>query len=165
MVLGKQIEWAMHCASFLASLPEDMAVSVNVLAEYHEVPRDYLAKALQSLAKAGIVKTTVGPRGGYTIGRAAEEITLLDIVESVEGEKSTFSCTEIRQKGPCKMEEKAYSGVCGIAAAMYRADHAWRESLRSTTLADINRSVNRVVPAEQKRKVMAWLEGKLSSKS
>src|SRR6185312_16851466 len=96
MLLRNQVEWALHCCSVMAGLPPGRYVATKVLAEFHNVPKEYLSKALQSLSQAGLVESTLGPNGGYRLARAPSEITFLDIVEALEGTASTFACTEIR---------------------------------------------------------------------
>src|SRR5205823_11488671 len=100
MRLGEPVEWALHCTTVLALLPADGAIPASKLAEFHGVPAAYLAKALQSLSRAGIVESVPGRHGGYRLGRLSQEITLLDVVEAVEGREATFRCTEIRKRGP-----------------------------------------------------------------
>src|ERR1700742_4595150 len=102
MILKNQVEWALHCCAMLAGLPEGRYLSTKALAEFHGVPKEYLSKALQSLSQAGLVISTLGPMGGYRLGRKASEITFLDIVEAVEGKSSSFVCTEIRKNNPCR---------------------------------------------------------------
>src|SRR6058998_4087010 len=79
MRMNQGVEWAAHCAALLAVLPPDVAVPAATLAEFHDLPAAYLAKALQQLAAAGIVTAVPGRRGGYRLARSAEQITLLDI--------------------------------------------------------------------------------------
>ncbi|MDQ1403208.1 MAG: hypothetical protein QOG03_1524, partial [Actinomycetota bacterium] len=100
MKLGQGVEWGIHCCAILALLPDGTALPSARLAEFHDVPPAYLAKHLQALAKAGIVTSTAGPKGGYRLARPAAEITLLDVVEAIEGRTAAFDCTEIRQRGP-----------------------------------------------------------------
>ena len=50
MVMGDQVEWALHRVIVLADLPPDKTLSAKVLSEYHGIPNDYLSKALQALA-------------------------------------------------------------------------------------------------------------------
>lgn len=172
MILGNQVEWAVHCMTFLATLPSGYALPGRYLADYHDIPRDYLAKALQALAAAGLLHTAPGPRGGYSLAKPAKNITLLDVVEAVEGKKSTFLCSEIRKKGPCSMPHRHYSPVCAIASAMYNADHVWRKYLAGKTLQDINDEVfgKGTMPLKSFKvdkssdKTLVWLEGKLNLK-
>ncbi|MCB1018098.1 MAG: Rrf2 family transcriptional regulator, partial [Acidimicrobiales bacterium] len=55
MRLGEGVEWAIHCCTLLAVLPDGAALPAARLAEYHEVAPAYLAKHLQALRKAGLV--------------------------------------------------------------------------------------------------------------
>ena len=80
--MNQGVEWAAHCAALLAVLPPDVAVPAATLAEFHDLPAAYLAKALQQLAAAGIVTAVPGRRGGYRLARSAEQITLLDVERS-----------------------------------------------------------------------------------
>ena len=127
------------------------------LAEFHDVPPAYLAKALQALARHGIVESVAGRRGGYRLARPARDITLLDVVEAIDGDDSTFRCTEIRRRGPSRVAQRQYLPVCTIAAAMYRADEAWRAELRATTLSDIVGGLAAAVPVDAAVKSVNWL--------
>jgi Rrf2 family protein len=156
MVLRNQVEWALHCCSILAGMPPEAFIPTKDLAGFHGVPKEYLSKAMQALAQAGIVEATLGPTGGYRLARPAAGISFLDIVEAVEGIHRTFACTEIRGNNPCKPKGRKGSGICSIAKAMYRADEAWRDSLRSVTLESLGREVENAVDPDQARKNLAW---------
>src|SRR5947209_1388769 len=158
MRLGEPVEWALHCTTVLALLPPDGALPGSKLAEFHGVPAAYLAKALQSLSRAGIVESVPGRRGGYRLGRPAADITLLDVVDAVEGGEPSFRCTEIRKRGPARVSPRLYSPVCAIAEAMYRADEAWRAELRRTTVADLLQKLATSVPTEAVMKGAAFLQ-------
>ena len=131
------VEWSIHCAWMLALAPEDRAVPARRLAEYHGLPEAYLAKVLKSLVRAELLETGTGPRGGFRLARAPEQITVLDLVEAVEGRTPVFRCTEIRQRGPCSGPPGDYRNPCGIACVMRDAEQVYRERLRATTLADL----------------------------
>ena len=161
MRLGEGVEWATHCVVFLASLPENETLSAARLAEYHGVPAPYLAKALQALTRAGLVRSHTGRRGGYRLARAADQITLLDIVLAVEGDEPAFRCMEIRQRGPARVPAADYPPVCGIAAVMHRAEKAWKAELQSTTVADISAIVARQAPRRAQAKTQTWLMAQL----
>ena len=159
MRLNEGVEWAAHCLALLAALPEEMALSAARLAEYHDVPAPYLAKSLQALAGAGLISSRVGRNGGYRLTRPPEEITLLDVVRAVDGDEPLFRCTEIRRQGPSRVAARHYAPICAIAAAMRRAEAAWRTELRATTIADIAEQVQRDAPALAVQKTTAWLAG------
>jgi Rrf2 family protein len=156
--LSDGVEWSIHCCTVLALLPEGTAMPAAKLAEFHGVPAAYLAKHLQALGRAGIVESTQGPRGGYRLARPAKEITLLDIVVAVEGDEPAFRCTEIRQRGPGAIAEREYRIPCGIARAMWRAEDAWRASLREETVGDIVRGLARDVHPKQAVKAATWMQ-------
>ena len=157
MILRNQVEWALHCCTVLAGLPPERYLSTKILAEFHGVPKDYLSKALQGLSQAGIVATVPGPSGGYRLARPAADVTVLEVVEAVEGRRSTFACTEIRRNNPCRPAGTCDAKPCGIARVMWQADEAWRQSLRGVRLADIVAGVQDDVPPEQLRANMDWL--------
>jgi Rrf2 family protein len=157
MVLKSQVEWVLHCCGVLSGLPEGRYLATKDLAEYHGVPKEYLSKALQGLSQAGLVISTPGPSGGYRLARALGEITFLDIVEAVEGKRSTFICTEIRQNNPCRPEGFCDPHPCGIARIMWQADEAWRASLRAVTLADLRDTLVRDLPPELLQKSSEWV--------
>src|SRR4051794_3672380 len=100
MRLAEGVEWSLHVCVILSMLPEDTTMPAARLAEYHGVPAPYLAKNLQALARAGIVESVSGPKGGYRMARPASEVTMLDVVEAIDGTEPSFRCTEIRQRGP-----------------------------------------------------------------
>lgn len=157
MILKSQVEWALHCCSVLSGLPDDRYLATKTLAEFHGVPKEYLSKALQALSQAGIVVSTLGPSGGYRLGRTPAEISFLDVVEAVEGKRSTFACTEIRRNNPCRAADACDDKPCGIARVMWEADEAWRAKLRSVRLSDILVTLAEDVPEEELATNMTWL--------
>jgi Rrf2 family protein len=158
MRLSDGVEWGVHACALLSALPTDGALPAAKLAEYHGVPAAYLAKHLQSLARAEILETVKGPRGGYRLARPPAEITLLEIVEAIDGDEPAFRCTEIRRRGPASVPAREYRNVCGIHAAFDRADEAWRAELRNTTVADMLMSTLREAPRQALEKGARWLQ-------
>jgi Rrf2 family protein len=158
MVLRNQVEWALHCCSVLSWLPEGQYLATKDLAEFHGVPKEYLSKALQALAQAKLVDTTLGPTGGYRLNRHPKDISFLDIVEAVEGKTTTFNCTEIRQNNPCSTAK--IKGTCEIASVMYNADEAWREVLRATSLETLAKQLEQKLPQSQFVKTKEWFESR-----
>lgn len=131
------VEWALHCTVLLAVLKPTSRMPGRALAEFHGVSESYLLKHMQALTKAGICESVSGPTGGYRLARAAEQITILDIVEAIEGPEPAFRCDEIRQRGPTALAPSTYTVRCGIHSVMLEADFAWKQALRSRTLADL----------------------------
>src|SRR5438309_4078219 len=158
MRISEPVEWALHCTTVLALLPADGALPASRLAEFHGVPAAYLAKHLQALSRAGIVEAVAGPRGGYRLARPAADVTLLDVVEAVEGVAPAFRCTEIRQRGPASLPAREYRVACSITRAMHRAEDAWRAELRAQTIADLVRSLATSVNPKAAAKAAAWFQ-------
>ena len=143
--MGEGVEWGLHCAVILASLPPGAVLAGKALAEYHGVSESYLLKHLQALTAAGLCESVPGPRGGYRLARPADQITVLDVVLAIEGSQWAFRCADIRKRGPAALEPDAavYRRLCAINATMLRAEAAWRDSLRAQTLADLMTTVVR----------------------
>lgn len=157
MKLSGGVEWALHCCVVLTTARAP--VPMTQLAELHDVSSSYLAKQLQAMSRAGIVRSVQGHFGGYLLTRPATEITVLDVVEAVDGGGSTFVCTEIRQRGPLATSPEDCVKECPVARAMIRADGAWREALRATTIADLVADVRRDSGPQALPTVGAWLAG------
>ncbi|MFD3932665.1 RrF2 family transcriptional regulator [Streptomyces sp. NPDC058614] len=133
------VEWALHCCVVLTSVDEP--VPATRLAELHDVSASYLAKQLQSLSRAGLVRSVQGKAGGYVLTREPDSITVLDVVEAVDGPGGAFVCTEIRQRGPLATPAESCTVPCAISRAMNGADEAWRAALRAVSIADLVQSV------------------------
>ncbi|MGN6722654.1 MAG: RrF2 family transcriptional regulator [Marmoricola sp.] len=145
MKMSVGVEWALHsCLELNWASPQ--LVPTTRLAALHELGATYLNKQLQALVKAGIVTSTSGPRGGFTLARDPADITVLDVVEAVEGSAHAFRCTEIRQKGPLAASPEACARPCQIASVMYKAEAAWRRELAAVTVAEIAGTVRRDIP-------------------
>jgi Rrf2 family protein len=157
MRLSDGVEWGVHVCTLLATLPADGALPAAKLAEFHDVPAAYLAKHLQALARAGVLQTAKGPRGGYRLSRPPAEITILDVVEAIDGDEPAFRCTEIRRRGPTAMPARYYPHPCGIHAAFDRADEVWRAELGATTIADLVVGVVRDASRPALEKGVRWL--------
>lgn len=157
MQISKGVEWAAHAAALMIGLPEGRGLKAEALARYHGVPTAYMAKQLQALSKAGIVKTSRGAHGGYRLAKPATDISLWDITAAVDGAKPAFRCTEIRQNGPCGLKRKDCKKACQIAAAFAAAEQAFRDSLKAVTLADLGVQVVRDSTPEHLTDVMDWL--------
>jgi Rrf2 family protein len=105
-----------------------------------------------------VVTSTQGPRGGYRLARPAGEITVLEVVEAVEGTEPAFTCSEIRRRGPAAIPASGYPKPCGIARAMWRAEEAWRQSLRETTVGDLVSGLAVDVDPRAAVKAAAWFQ-------
>jgi Rrf2 family protein len=146
-------EWVLHSATTLAQLDPAASVSTAQLAQYYDLPAAYLAKQLQALVRAGILAATTGPRGGFRIARPVAEITLLQIVEAVDGTSSPYECREIRQRGRGALPPEDCRSTCVLAQKMGEAHDAWRRSLAAVSLADILADLPPTAPARTRSRL------------
>jgi Rrf2 family protein len=163
MRMSDGVEWALHCCAVLAVVPPDKGLTAAKLAEFHGVPGAYLAKHLQALTRAGVFEAVPGRKGGYRLARPAMDITVLEVVEAVEGRTRAFQCKEIRQQGPAAGPKSDYKGICGIARVMYDAEAAYREKLASVTINDLLGSFLRSAAPGAQMRSATWMQKELSS--
>ncbi len=158
MRLGEAVEWGIHCCTVLAMLPDGETLPAARLAEFHGVPPAYLAKHLQALARAGVLESLPGAKGGYRLTRPAHGITLLEVVEAVEGPAEPFECAEIRQRGPAAIPKGmgAYRRPCGVTTAMRRAEDAYREALAAETIGGLVEDLARTAHPEAAARAAEW---------
>ncbi|RKR91295.1 BadM/Rrf2 family transcriptional regulator [Micromonospora pisi] len=155
MKMSGGVEWALHCCVVLTAARQP--VPAVRLAELHDVSASYLAKQLQGLSRAGLVQSVQGQSGGYLLTRAPELITVLDVVEAVDGPRPAFVCTEIRQRGPLATPAESCLVPCAISRAMTAADAAWRAALRAVTIADLARDVTSDYGPDTFAGIRGWL--------
>jgi Rrf2 family protein len=142
MRMNKGVEWAVHACALLGPLGAGRGISLAALADYHGVPLPYMAKQMQLLSRAGIVRSSLGKTGGYALSKPPAEISLWDIKQAVDGGEPAFRCTEIRQQGPCALQPSDCKTPCAIAAAFGRAEQSYRQQLRDVRLSDIMKDVS-----------------------
>ncbi|MGW4378795.1 RrF2 family transcriptional regulator [Kitasatospora sp. NPDC004531] len=139
MRTSEGVEWGLHCCLTLVWLDGPDPVPSARLAAMFELSPTYLNKVLQRLTRAGLLTSARGPRGGVRLARDPGRITMMDVVTAVEGADPLFACAEIRQHGASAQgaHTREFARPCGIAAAMRRAELAWRRELATRTIADL----------------------------
>lgn len=163
MRMSEGVEWAVHACALLAPLGPESGLSLGVLAEFHGVPAPYMAKQMQRLSKAGIVRTSRGKTGGYALARPADAITLWDVARAIDGAAPLFRCSEIRQRGPCAAPRADCHRPCQIAAAFAAAEQAWRTVLESVSVGDIARQVATETNPARIGEVAGWIGANLTT--
>ncbi len=134
------VEAGLHCMLVLAGLPENALLSGKHLAELHGLSDSYLLKHLRALTSAGVLDAVQGPKGGYRLARPPDRISLLDVVEAIDGSEPFFLCREIRRRGPGKATNPCvYAADCFIKKRMLNAERIWRDALSTQTVADMVR--------------------------
>ena len=91
MLISKTAEYALRSVVFLALNPKTSYTSAQLSAET-QVPARYLVKVMQALARSGLISTQRGKRGGYRLIRPSAQISIYDVVNSVDPVKRIHSC-------------------------------------------------------------------------
>ncbi|HUL45035.1 MAG TPA: Rrf2 family transcriptional regulator [Bacteroidota bacterium] len=104
-LFSKQCDYAIQALLYLALKPPGTMTSIKDLTGALKLPYHFVAKILQRLTRKGLVASLKGPTGGFTLGPPAEKITLLEVVDAVDGTVSLDSCllgfAECTSNHPC----------------------------------------------------------------
>ena len=100
--ISRKGDYAIRGMVYLASQPPDKISLLGDIAAEMEIPQTFLSKIFQQFNKFGLVKSYRGAGGGFQLGRPAGKITLLEIVEAVEGKIVPNRC--IMAEGVCRRD-------------------------------------------------------------
>jgi Rrf2 family transcriptional regulator, iron-sulfur cluster assembly transcription factor len=114
----------------LARRPADQVVMLDVIAAEEDIPASFLGKIFQSLSKAGIVRSARGIGGGFSLAAAPSEITILQVIEAIEGPITFQRCLEAEPE----CEHVTGCALCGLLA---EAQGKVKELFERQTLADL----------------------------
>lgn len=94
MQITRQADYALRAILYLARLERNQKASTSQIAAFQEIPPSFLAKIISQLSIAGIIHTSRGARGGVSLALKPEEISLLDVVEAIDGPITLNECTK-----------------------------------------------------------------------
>ncbi|GGA35336.1 SUF system Fe-S cluster assembly regulator [Dyella nitratireducens] len=127
--VSRLTDYATVVMTCIAAHPGDVVSTAQIAEEAHlELPT--VSKLLKSLGHAGLVDSFRGVNGGYRLARPAQEISLADIVEAIEGPLGMTECT--LSEGQCEREAQ-----CGVRGSWQRINHVLDNALRAMSLADM----------------------------
>jgi len=161
------VEYAIHGLLWLVG-NGDKPLSSRDIADLQVISPSFLAKIFPKLEKAGIVAASEGVRGGYRLARPADQITFLDIVDAIEGEKPLFDCQRVR--GRCAVfgdsaPDWALAGTCAVHAVMLQAEEAMRQALAAQTLGDVAARFGSTAPRQFLADVQDWIEERVGGRT
>ncbi len=137
MKLTRSGEYAIRCMIYLAQQPQGSVCLLEDISEAQEVPKYLTAKVLQTLVKADIIKSSRGVGGGYALAKSASQISLLDIVECIEGPIYLNACTHNKE---CQRQKKSSQDkLCPVNKVWEEAQATLREVLHSHKIDDLAR--------------------------
>jgi Rrf2 family protein len=164
--LTVSVEYGIHCLLWLVGW-QDTPLSSRDLAELQGVSPSFVAKIFTKLEKAGIVRASEGVRGGYVLAKPPRNISFLEIIDAIEGEKPLFDCQEVRERCPlfdAKPPTWATKGTCAIHAVMLRAEKSMRDALDRQSLGDVAQTLDRKSPAEFRDDVRQWVDDRIDTR-
>jgi Rrf2 family protein len=134
MQISRKIDYALRAAIHLAMRSDERRPSsVAEIAAREGVPKKFLEKIIQDLIHHGLVRSTRGAQGGYTLARAPEMITFKDVIEAIEGPVALNVCVGAGgDTHECTMFPH-----CGMLWVWQEAQKRVMEVFASTTLADV----------------------------
>jgi len=124
-------EYAVRAMMCLASLPPDSIVQISQMSKRWDIPDNILRKIIPLLAKAGFVYSYRGTGGGVRLAKPAETITLLHIVEAVEGRIYLNKC--LMSGSICER-----SDYCAVHAVWHEAQNKIKQTLNSKSIAELS---------------------------
>jgi len=93
MQITRQADYAIRAVLYLAQSENSGRAPTKTIAEEKLIPPSFLAKIISQLSVAGILQTSRGARGGVSLSRPPEEISLLDVIEAIDGPILLNECT------------------------------------------------------------------------
>lgn len=85
MQITRQADYALRAVIYLSRLKPEERAATSQIAEDQRIPPSFLAKIVSQLSVAGLLQTSRGARGGVSLARPPEDITVLDVVEAIDG--------------------------------------------------------------------------------
>ena len=109
MQITKQADYAVRAMVFLAKLEPDKRAATSQIAVAQKIPPSFLAKIISQLSISGLINTSRGAHGGVMLSRPAKRISLLEVVEEIDGPISLNYCAlhpdSCDNSGECPMHE------------------------------------------------------------
>lgn len=140
-MFSRRVRFAFHCVGYLACHPSPSPAPFSEILEYLKaygrdinLSASYIQKILVDLARVGLVVGATGPKGGYSLARPPESISLKDVVAAIDGIPLEGCC--LMALGPCDLDAS-----CEVRDAMQRAEKAFYESLASESVWSLARSM------------------------
>lgn len=128
MRLTRAGEYAIRCVLYLSQHRDRTVIARKEIAEAMDIPAQFLGKVAQQLAKAGLIAIRQGAHGGYELVGSPEKITLLAVIEAIDGEIYLNDC--IHRPDSC--DRQCY---CSVHPVWEKARRQLRDTLAGTTLA------------------------------
>ena len=128
--LTKRGDYAVRAMLALARGAGNGLLSARRISDAMDIPVRFLPQVLGDLQRAGLVEAAAGRSGGYRLARPSEQISLLDVIEAVEGDSRRRTC--VLRGGPCGVD-----GTCDVHDIFFEGQEALRSTFARSTLAEL----------------------------
>jgi len=128
MQITRQADYAVRAVFYLSGLDNGQRAPTSEIARKQHIPPSFLAKIISQLSVAGVVQTSRGARGGVSLARASDEISLLEVVEAIDGPIMLNEC--VFDRNAC-----VFGDNCPIQEVWCNAQETLAKTLRDTTFA------------------------------
>ncbi|MCC6420987.1 MAG: Rrf2 family transcriptional regulator [Gemmataceae bacterium] len=118
MKLTRASSYAIHAVAYMAAQKKGDPIASHIIAQDRKIPERFLLKVLKPLVSAQILMSIKGPNGGYRLAKQANEVTLLDVVEAVDG--PVRGNAPPNPKNPNSQLDKRLEQICGQSADALR---------------------------------------------
>ncbi|HET9588437.1 MAG TPA: Rrf2 family transcriptional regulator, partial [Anaerolineales bacterium] len=130
MQITRQADYAVRAVLHLARINTGERAATSTIAQEQNIPPSFLAKIISQLSIAGLLHTSRGARGGVTLARDPKDITLLEVVEAIDGPIQLNEC--VGDSGTCTFEEN-----CPIKLVWCDAQDELVARLRNTNFGQL----------------------------
>jgi Rrf2 family protein len=153
MMFSTKAEYGVHVMAHLARTRGDAPVSLGAIADAEGLPVAYLEHLVQRLRRAGLVESRRGAHGGYSLARPADEITMAEVVEALEGQIAPIECISEGADGRivCTREASENGAPCPTKLLWTRVQGSIVRTLHDIKLAELARPAARARPAPRAR--------------
>ena len=134
-MLSKKSVYAIHALVYLAGKSGKDPVSIQEIADSHNIPKRFLEGILLELRNANVLHSKKGKAGGYYLYKSPEDINLIDIIRLMNGAIAMLPCVSLNYYEPCI--ECANEKLCGVRDVFIDVRDETLKILGKSTLADI----------------------------
>ncbi len=130
LALTKRADYAVRACLYLAGTDTSDPIPSRVIARAMDIPARFLPQVLGDLARASVVESVNGQRGGYRLARPAGELSLLDCIEAVEGPSISTHC--VLESRACRREDS-----CALHPAWMEAQQSFVDVLGRQRISEV----------------------------
>ncbi|HLO13468.1 MAG TPA: Rrf2 family transcriptional regulator [Anaerolineales bacterium] len=135
MQITRQADYAVRAVLHLAQIKNGDRAATSIVAKEQHIPPSFLAKIISQLSIAGLLHTSRGARGGVTLAREPKDITLLEVIEAIDGPIQLNEC--IAPDGVCTFDEN-----CPIRSVWCEAQDELVARLKKTDFGQLLSKLN-----------------------